>query len=110
MLVFIGGGSGALLRWWIGSLVRAPQATLAVNVLGCLAMGILAGALARSGGNEPARLLVGVGLLGGFTTMSAFAQESVQLWMRSPFVATAYLGATVAGSLLAFAIGLALSR
>lgn len=73
-------------------------------------MGLLAGTLARSGGNETARLLVGVGLLGGFTTMSAFALDSVELWLRSPQTALAYAGATVAGSLAALALGLALAR
>ncbi len=73
-------------------------------------MGLLAGVLARSGGNEQARLLLGVGLLGGFTTMSAFALESVDLWTRAPATAAFYAGATIAGSLAALAAGLAIAR
>lgn len=90
--------------------MRAPLGTLTVNLLGCLAMGLLAGWLIRSGGNEQARLLLGIGLLGGFTTMSAFALDSVELWLRSPLTAAAYAGATVVGSLAALAAGLAIAR
>jgi CrcB protein len=99
-----------LLRWWLGGFFRPPLGTLAVNLLGCLAMGLLAGWLARSGGNEQARLLLGAGLLGGFTTMSAFGLDSVDLWTRSPLAALAYVGATIAGSLGAVALGMAISR
>lgn len=90
--------------------MRAPYGTLAVNLLGCLAMGLLAGGLLRHGGNEQARLLFGVGLLGGFTTMSAFALDSVELWTRSPLSALAYAAATMAGSVGAVALGLLLTR
>ena len=76
-LVFAGGGVGAVLRYQTGRAMSAafgpaaltafPWATLAVNVAGSLAMGLLAGWLARFGtGGETWRLLVGVGLLGGF--------------------------------------------
>lgn len=73
-------------------------------------MGLLAGWLARSGGSAQVRLLLGVGLLGGFTTMSAFALDSAELWASSPVTALAYAGATIAGSLGALALGLALVR
>ncbi|GAA4000145.1 hypothetical protein GCM10022211_08030 [Sphingomonas humi] len=73
-------------------------------------MGLLAGVLGRSGGPEQARLLLGVGLLGGFTTMSAFALDTVSLWSRAPATAVAYAGLTLAGSLAGLAMGLALSR
>lgn len=73
-------------------------------------MGLLAGWLGRSGGNEQARLLLGVGLLGGFTTMSAFAFDAAELWLRSPATAAAYALATVAGSVGALALGLMLTR
>ncbi|GAA4024175.1 hypothetical protein GCM10022280_26290 [Sphingomonas swuensis] len=73
-------------------------------------MGLLAGWLLRTGGNEQARLLLGVGLLGGFTTMSAFALDSVELWSRSPLTALCYAAATLGGSLAAVALGLLLTR
>lgn len=90
--------------------MRAPLGTLTVNLIGCLAMGLLAGWLARQGGNEPARLLLGVGLLGGFTTMSAFALDTAELWLRSPGLAATYALATVAGAIGAFAVGITLLR
>jgi len=73
-------------------------------------MGMLVAWLVRSGGNPQLRLLLGVGLLGGFTTMSAFAVETVELWLRSPGTALIYAGLTIAGSLGAVALGLALLR
>jgi len=73
-------------------------------------MGLLAGFLSRSGGNEPTRLLLGVGLLGGFTTMSAFALDGAQLWVRSPLLALGYAAATMVGCLLAVAAGLLIAR
>lgn len=92
--VAAGGAVGALLRYqlgraitnWIGPNVAAgfPWATLAVNLIGSFAMGVLAGWLARhgSGSGEQLRLLLGVGLLGGFTTFSAFSLEIMLLIER----------------------------
>ena len=82
-------GFGAVLRWqlgramtgWLGAPVVTafPFATLAANAAGSLAMGLLAGWLARhgSGEGEQLRLLLGVGLLGGFTTFSAFGSRQL---------------------------------
>ena len=95
--VALGGGIGALLRYQMGRAMTAwlgpatigafPFATLAVNTLGSLLMGALAGWLARNGsGGEQARLLIGVGLLGGFTTFSAFSLEMVLLIERGQFM------------------------
>lgn len=100
--VALGGGIGALLRYQMGRAMTAwlgpstigafPFATLAVNTLGSLLMGVLAGWLAHrgagslGGGSEQARLLIGVGLLGGFTTFSAFSLEMVLLIERGQFM------------------------
>ena len=91
--VALGGAIGALLRYqtgrllthWLGpnTVTAFPWATLTVNVLGSLAMGLLAGYLARHGqGGDQWRLFLGVGVLGGFTTFSAFSLELMLLIER----------------------------
>ena len=92
--VGIGGAAGAILRYqagrmmtgWIGPVAMGifPWATLAVNAVGSVLMGILAGWLVRQGSaeGEQLRLLLGVGLLGGFTTFSAFSLELVMVIER----------------------------
>jgi CrcB protein len=81
-----GGALGSVLRWLLSTAVQAratttfPFGTLAVNLLGCAAIGALGAWLAPPAGlREEARLFLVVGVLGGFTTMSAFAWESVSL-------------------------------
>ena len=92
--VAVGGAFGAVLRYQLGRSMTAwlgptamgvfPWATLTVNAVGSVLMGLLAGWLSfRSTGNaEQLRLLLGVGLLGGFTTFSAFSLEMVLLIER----------------------------
>ncbi|MDG6077993.1 fluoride efflux transporter CrcB [Erythrobacter litoralis] len=110
--VAFGGAAGAALRYqtgrvmtqWLGpqTVMTFPWATLAVNAVGSLLMGILAGWLVRqgSGAAEQLRLLLGVGLLGGFTTFSAFSLELVLLIERGQY--------TIAGlyAFLSFALGI----
>ncbi len=112
LYVALGGGIGAWLRFVAGRLIASttfPFATLAVNVVGSFAMGLLAGWLARQGGNESARLLLGVGVLGGFTTFSAFSLEIVQLAQRGAFASAAtYAALSLAGGVLGLIAGLAI--
>ncbi len=90
LLVFIGGGIGSVLRFAVYHAARLwlppdfPWGTLAVNVLGGLAAGALAGwILSRSvGGADSTSLFLMSGLLGGFTTFSAFSLDAVLLWQR----------------------------
>lgn len=110
LLVFLGGGTGAWLRWWLGGMISPPWGTLAVNLVGCLLTGMFAGWLGRGGGSEGARLLLGAGLLGGFTTMSAFALDTVSLWSREPATALIYAGLTIAGAIAGVAAGMFLFR
>ena len=84
LLIGLGGGAGAILRYALSSAVQSaaggafPLGTLLVNVLGCFGIGVLSGmAEARAFGSPEARALLVVGLLGGFTTFSAFANETV---------------------------------
>jgi len=115
LLVGLGGAIGAMLRF---SVVRAmplggwPFGTFLVNLLGGFAMGVLVGWLAARGpGGEPLRLLLGVGVLGGFTTFSAFSLDLWLMFERGDFVlALAYALASVVVSVLALWAGLMLVR
>lgn len=119
--VMLGGGFGALLRYQLGrgmthymgapAIAAFPWATLAANVLGSLAMGLLAGWLVKSGGNEQMRLLIGVGLLGGFTTFSSFSLEMINLIERGQtMLGLTYAAVSVLAGLVALYIGLVLMR
>jgi len=114
LLVMAGGAVGAAGRYHLGRLVfhlsgpGFPYGTLVANIVGGLLMGILAGILARSNVvGEPWRLLLGVGLLGGFTTFSAFSLEVLNMIERGNWgIALGYALISVMGSVLALFAGL----
>ena len=121
--VALGGAVGAVGRYqlgraithWLGPQVVTtfPWATLAVNVIGSFAMGLLAGWMARHGTQygENVRLLLGVGLLGGFTTFSAFSLEMMLLVERGQTAsALAYAGISVLAGLTGLNLGLVVMR
>lgn len=115
LFVALGGATGAWLRFAAARLIgpaALPLATMAINVAGSLAMGLLAGWLARQGtGGEHWRLLLGVGLLGGFTTFSAYSLEIVLLIERGALaLAGLYAAGSVAGGVAGLFLGLALMR
>ncbi|MBA4162293.1 MAG: fluoride efflux transporter CrcB [Novosphingobium sp.] len=122
LYVALGGGLGAWLRYATGlawsraigpaAATAFPWATLSVNVIGSLALGLLAGWLARYGSHgEGWRLLLGVGVLGGFTTFSAFSLEMALLIERgTPGTAFAYAAISVLAGLGALFAGLAMMR
>ena len=120
ILVMTGGAVGAALRYQLSRMVPAsaggwPWATFAANVAGGLAMGVLAAWLLRQGeagaAGEPVRLLLGVGLLGGFTTFSAFSLEMAQMVERGQGgLAAGYAVASVLLALAALFVGLTLGR
>jgi len=88
-MIFVGAGAGGVLRHAVHTAAQRwaptgfPLGTLAVNATGCLVAGVLAGALAgQIALREEYRLLLFVGLLGGYTTFSAFGRETVELMQR----------------------------
>jgi fluoride exporter len=130
VVIALGGGLGALARYGVGRLWPTPSggfpwATFAVNVVGCLLIGVLmvlisaVGVGPRQGvGNERVwsahplfRPFLGVGVLGGFTTFSTYAAEVRELLRPgSAPVAFCYLAGTVLGALLAVLAGVRLTR
>lgn len=116
LLVGTGGALGAVARYGIGVLVKSvsgfPWATLSVNIAGSLLMGLVMGWIGRqSGAGEPIRLFLAVGLLGGFTTFSAFSLELVTLLEKRDLLAAAgYLSGSVLGGVAAFLIAYSLVR
>lgn len=115
--VMVGGAIGAGTRHFVGQVMLArlgpgfPWWTLSINLAGSLAMGLLIGWLARQGGSETLRLFVGVGILGGFTTFSAFSMEFWTLFERGQIgQALTYVLASVVGGILACGIGLFVMR
>ncbi|MEN9926481.1 MAG: hypothetical protein RL268_2607 [Pseudomonadota bacterium] len=122
VLVALGGALGAWLRYLVGlawarsisaaSAAAFPWATLTVNLFGSLAMGLLTGWLAGSGqGSESWRLLLGVGVLGGFTTFSAFSLDVVSLAQRGAIGTAILYGAiSVVGSIAGLVAGLSIAK
>jgi fluoride exporter len=123
LLVFLGGGLGSVLRYgaglaaarWAGPFTATggwPWGTFAVNVIGCTLMGVMFRLLPMPmEGGPQARLLFMTGVLGGFTTFSAFALDAALLWMRQDQAGFAlYVTGSVLTSLLGVALGLAIGK
>jgi CrcB protein len=109
LLVGAGSAVGGILRYGLSQAIDAheevgafPWGILMVNVIGCLAMGVAFVLLERT----PLKLLVMSGILGGFTTFSAFSLISLDLFQRGRFdLAIGYVAASVIGCLFAVWIG-----
>lgn len=120
LLVFLGAGIGGALRHAVNTGCARlcgtafPWGTLTVNVAGSCAMGLIAGWLAFKAGegwSQPLRLFLTTGILGGFTTFSAFSLDAVLIWERGQLgLAGAYVAASVVLSIAGLVAGLAAVR
>ena len=118
LIVFLGGGLGAMLRhavnvgaarWWG---MHFPWGTFVINITGSLAMGLIAGWFAlKSGSSQEWRLFLTTGILGGYTTFSAFSLDAALLYERGELtLAALYVVGSVALALIGLFAGLLLTR
>lgn len=116
-LIFIGGGAGSLARYGVIQAMnhqliasKFPMGLLAVNLLGSLAIGLVAGHLLREGNSSIIQPLIIIGFLGGFTTFSSFSLENADL-LRSeaPLQAVMNIAVSVVGGIILATIGFALT-
>jgi CrcB protein len=106
--VALGGAIGSVLRYLTVAALGAPWAVAAVNVVGSFAMGVMFVALSTRTHLSP---LLMAGVLGGFTTFSAFSLDAMKLWQSGQALqAVLYVSGSVFFSLLAVALGAALAK
>ena len=118
LIVFIGGGFGSILRHALNQASVSilgpdfPYSTMFVNIVGSLAMGLIAGWFAlRGSGGQMLPLFLTTGILGGFTTFSAFSLDAALLWERGETGnAVAYVIGSLVPAIIAVFLGLAIMR
>ncbi|MGN6269638.1 MAG: fluoride efflux transporter CrcB [Sphingomonas sp.] len=113
LLVMLGGAIGSVARFGVGKLTLGwfgpnyPWGTLTVNLIGGLLMGLLVGVLARVSASDQWRVFAAIGVLGGFTTFSSFALDTVNMIERGDLAAAlGYILLSVAGAVLGVFAGL----
>ena len=115
LAVALGGAAGSVARWQMSAWLRTqapafPWGTLAVNVLGSFAIGFVAGWFALRPAPEWLRLGLIAGVLGGYTTFSAFSLDTLELWRVNAALALANVGANLLLGLGACIAGVWLAR
>jgi CrcB protein len=117
VVLSVGGALGVNARYWLGVWMsrwaspQFPWATFAINVSGAFAIGFLTTLLSRWLPHPGMRLLALVGFLGGYTTFSTFAFESLTLWERGErWLSCANVAGSVAAGLVAVTLGTMLAR
>lgn len=109
LLVFVGGGTGSVMRYLVGKCINSityPWGTFIVNIVGCFLIGLFGSWIARNNLSPDLRLLLVVGLCGGFTTFSTFSNEALT-YMRNgqTLLCLIYIICSVALGLVAAYIG-----
>lgn len=109
LFVFIGGGAGSVLRYLAGKCISSvifPWGTFVVNIAGCFLIGLFGAWIIRNNLSQDIRLLLVVGLCGGFTTFSTFSNEALTL-MKSgqTLLCLAYIICSITAGLVATYIG-----
>lgn len=111
LYIFLGGGLGALLRYFISLAIPVkafPVGTLFCNLLGCFLIGFLAGVIPKP---SPLQVALTVGVLGGFTTFSSFSDASLKLFQQgNAFMFFFNLGASVIGGITLTYLGYRVSE
>lgn len=118
LLVFVGGGAGSVARYLLATAVQRnapegfPFGTFLVNLIGCFAIGVVGAlGLERAALSPEARTFLMVGILGGFTTFSSFAWETLGLLsVKDVLRAALYVGGSVALGLAGTVLGRAIGR
>lgn len=117
LAIFVGGGLGAMARFGMGRALLThlgdgfPWGTLAVNWLGCIAIGVATAWFVSETASSTLRLFWVTGVLGGFTTFSALGLETTEMLARGATATAAlYVLASVAGGLVGVGLGLGLGR
>ncbi len=117
LAVCVGGGIGSGIRFLLSAFIQrsfpgfSPWGTLTVNIAGSLLLGILAGLASRSILSAEWRMLLAVGLCGGFTTFSTFSLEVVELLRNSQYtIAFIYITTSILAGIGAVTVGLWIAR
>lgn len=121
LLIFVGGGAGSVTRYLLGGFVQArahpdfPIGTLVVNMLGCVAIGLIGKYFLHSQTQLLTRTALMAGFCGGFTTFSAFSYETLGLitggaWARAAAYVALSVVTCILGTAAGFAFGPAMNR